>query len=534
MGDRFKNIPKKIQGFWNKFDIKQKTLIIGIGAVVILTFSILAYVLTRPTMVTLVTCESTAEAAEVKELLEGEGIGLKVSDDGLRISVNKKDISEANLLLGSNNIPTDQYSIDNVFDGGFSTTESDKTKKYKLYLEEKIKSDLESIESVKSATVQLSVPENDGTIIAQEKDTYASIMLNLNRALEDGAAAGIAKYVSTAVGNSGTNSILIIDSNGNVLYSGEESTSVSGTASSQLAVKTEAEGILKSEIKSVMLGTNVYDNIEVAPNLVLNFDVINETEHVYSPAEGQEQGLLGHEDTYESETIGGTTGTVPGTDANDDDTTYVIEDNAGSSSTITEESRDYLPNEKITDTQFAPGAIKYDESSLSIVATTYTVYNEEELENQGLLDGITFDEFVVANREKVKTDVDQDFFTMVSKASGIAEENISIVAYNVPFFQAKEVNERTFSDYLQIILAVLILAVLGFVIYKSAKPIEVSETEPELSVEALLATTKENQELEDIDFNDKSETRVMIERFVDENPEAVANLLRNWLNEEWE
>jgi len=26
----------------------------------------------------------------------------------------------------------------------------------------------------------------------------------------------------------------------------------------------------------------------------------------------------------------------------------------------------------------------------------------------------------------------------------------------------------------------------------------------------------------------------MIEKFVDENPDAVASLLRNWLNEEWE
>ena len=48
--------------------------------------------------------------------------------------------------------------------------------------------------------------------------------------------------------------------------------------------------------------------------------------------------------------------------------------------------------------------------------------------------------------------------------------------------------------------------------------------------------TKEAEEesLEDIGFSDKSETRILIEKFVDENPEAVASLLRNWLNEEWE
>ena len=59
--------------------------------------------------------------------------------------------------------------------------------------------------------------------------------------------------------------------------------------------------------------------------------------------------------------------------------------------------------------------------------------------------------------------------------------------------------------------------------------------EEELSVESLLESTKEAQEsLEDIGFNEKSETRILIEKFVQENPEAAASLLRNWLNEEWE
>ena len=62
---------------------------------------------------------------------------------------------------------------------------------------------------------------------------------------------------------------------------------------------------------------------------------------------------------------------------------------------------------------------------------------------------------------------------------------------------------------------------------------DVTELEPELSVEQLLATTKENQSLEDIEFGEVSETRKMIEKFVDENPEAVAQLLRNWINEDW-
>ena len=85
-----------------------------------------------------------------------------------------------------------------------------------------------------------------------------------------------------------------------------------------------------------------------------------------------------------------------------------------------------------------------------------------------------------------------------------------------------------------IILAVLIGALLIFVIIRGTSPVKVTETEPELSVEDLLATTKEYEEnLEEIELSDKSETRKMIEKFVDENPEAVAMLLRNWINEDW-
>ena len=51
--------------------------------------------------------------------------------------------------------------------------------------------------------------------------------------------------------------------------------------------------------------------------------------------------------------------------------------------------------------------------------------------------------------------------------------------------------------------------------------------------EKLYAQAQQEQ-LEDIGYAEKSEVRLMIEKFVDENPDAVANLLRNWLNEEWD
>ena len=81
----------------------------------------------------------------------------------------------------------------------------------------------------------------------------------------------------------------------------------------------------------------------------------------------------------------------------------------------------------------------------------------------------------------------------------------------------------------------MILLLLGYVVFRSTRKEKQAEMEEELSVESLLESTKENQEpLEDIGYNEKSETRLLIEKFVEEKPEAAASLLRNWLNEEWE
>ena len=130
------------------------------------------------------------------------------------------------------------------------------------------------------------------------------------------------------------------------------------------------------------------------------------------------------------------------------------------------------------------------------------------------------------------TDQDIEF---VSMATGIPVENIRIRAYSIPEFTDAPENRRSITDYMQIILAVIILALLGFVIWRATRPVEVTELEPELSVEEMLASTQELQEsVDDIDLNDKSDTRKAIEKFVEENPEATAILLRNWLNDDWD
>jgi flagellar M-ring protein FliF len=537
MADRLKALWQKILDWWNQFTAKQKTLIVGAGSVILLTIIILVSVLNKPQYVLLVNANSTKEASEIKELLDSNSINYKMSDDGLEFKVLKKDQGNASLLLGANDIQSYAYTIDNVTDGSFSTTESDKQKKYVLYLESRLESDFISrFTDIKSANVQLHIPDNDGTLIGNQEESSASILPELddNATFNEDNAAFLARAVAKAIGNSSTKDIVILDTNGNMLFAGDEDSTISGMASTQLSLKAKAEQLVKNEVKKVLLGTKLYDNIEVASNLVMDFSHEETTEHNYTPAEDQTQGVLSHEDTYNAENVNGVSG-IPGTDTNaDDETTYVTQDNTNSTSTITEESRDYLPNEKITTRTNQPGAIQYASSSISVTAINYVVVKEEDYDSAAN-NNMTWKEYKLANAEPAVLTVPVEVIDVVSKATGIDSANVAMAAYTEYVFFDRTGANITVTDILQIVMILIILGLLAFIIVRSmwTKKQTQEEAEPEpLSVEQLLESQPE-ESLEDIEMDTGSETKKLIEKFVDENPEAAAVLLRNWLNEDY-
>lgn len=534
MQERIRNIPKQILEWWNKFSVKQKTIMASITLAVIVALVIVVRVMTTPTMVPIRSCENTKEAGQVKELLDGSDIDFEVSNDGLNFSVKAEDEANAAILLGENGIPASRYELSNVFEGGFSNTEADKTKKYQLYLQDELASHLEKLDFVENATVKLSMPVDDGTVLALEENTYVAVRLSLTEDIDEEKANGLARWIATAVGNDNMDDVSILDTAGNVLFAGGDSSTSVGAASSQLSYKTKAENMVKSQIKDVVLGTGVFDSASVGLNLDISFDEREEVDNNYYTEEGMEHGPVASERIFEQESTGADGG-VPGTDTNGEDTTYVLPDGTTNSQTTSDTDRQYNTSNRVTTTKGGLGDINYENSSATVVVNQYRNYSERALRASGELDDMSFDEFVAANREKVKLDVDPDFIQMVSKATGFSEDNIVIVAYEVPFFEYADSGNRDFFDYLPIIIAVIIMLMLGYVVFRSTRREQVEEVEPELSVESLLASTKEAQDnLEDIGFSEKSETRILIEKFVDENPEAVASLLRNWLNEEWE
>ncbi len=533
MADKLKEIWAKIQEWWNKFTTKQKTIIIVIAAAVIFTFVIVVYAISRPQYTKLGTYANTSESAEVVDILEGAGITHRESDDALTIEVVTDQLYQANLALGSAGIVSDMMKYDDFVNSSMSTTSADKERQWQLYLQAQLEMTLKAQNSVKSATVILDIPSRNGTLASQQEEASAFITLELDGTLTSSQAAGLARCAATSLGNATTANITIMDTDANLLFAGGDDYSAAGIASSLQELKNQSESMIANQLKRVFLGTNQYTNATVTSHLDVDFSEYQESVKEYYANDGYTQGLYAHQDLFESSSTN-EGGGLPGTDSNDGEnlTTYVNPDYGNSENTQTESSTDYLPNERATNKITPAGGINYENSSVAIALIKLREYHEESVKRQGLLDGITWEEFKDAHREDVKLEVDPEYYSMAANATGISEDKITIIAYESPVFFDKEGMSVSGTDILSIVMIVLILGLLAFVVFRSMRSRQEATEEEELSVESMLQSTPESV-LEDIDVESKSETRKMIEKFVDENPEAAANLLRNWLNEDW-
>ena len=554
-------IVNRIRDFWTGLSQRQRVLIISATAVVLVAAGILIFAITRPHMMEIATAKDAEEAKSIQEVLTAEGIEFKTSKNGMTYTINEKDEAAASIALGTNGIPSKGYDISDVIDGSFSTTEADKKKRYQVYLEDKFAAQLETISGVKDAEVTLSIPDDDGTLIADTKESYANVILKLTDDLDAKTAAGIAKYIATGLGNDTTDNITIIDSEGNSIFIGgedtidviweedEEVTQDQETMAMERneRIRREREQTLMKQVKQAFSSNNngraMFDNVEVSLNLSMDFDNTSSVDyHYYQDNEDKTEGYLDKTTTKSFSSTGGLAGT-PGTDSNDDET-YVIEDDTTGSSSSTEVTQDYLPSETITTTDGSLGKVDYENSSVTVVAYNNVIYNEEQMQEAGMLEGTTFAQFVQENNAQQPIDVDEALVQAVSNATSIPVERVSVVAYSVPMFQYAD-DGRDFTDYLQIALAVLIFALLGFVVFMTLRREREEEIAEEVTVDDLLQaqaqleeeidvnTEATEQTLDDIAYSDKSEARVVIEKFVEEKPEAAAALLRNWLNEDW-
>ena len=205
MQEQLQKILERVLDWWKKFNNKQRIMIGSAVGVVLIALVILAVVMATPNYIVLYNCENYSEAANIKEILEADGtITYKTSDGGLVYWVTREDEADACMLLATNDFSAQPYSIENVVSGSFTQTQADKQKLYQDYLEKKFADHIMQLIAVEDCRVVLTLPEDDGTIIAREEQAKASVHLTLKDDIDSDQAYALAQYIATSIGNDST------------------------------------------------------------------------------------------------------------------------------------------------------------------------------------------------------------------------------------------------------------------------------------------------------------------------------------------
>ncbi len=532
--NRFSSLKEK----WQGLDRDQK-LKVSIAAVVLLTsLAAFIFISVKPNMVTLWSDLSYTELGEVQKVLDDSSISYTATDT--TIYVEDKDLTQAKVVLAEANVPTASkgYTYADAFaNSGMTATDSVKKESFRLASESSIQEALESLDGVESAKVTIILPEDTNYFIKDQPPTSASVFLTTSREITKAEGQTMARLVATSVEGLSMDNIEISDQNYTNIYSGTADTSSAAQASSIY----EQEQIRKNDIEKSVKSTlsPLYNNVFVTPNIVFNWDEEVQSSVNYNTPDdtATNTGYIDQQTTDKSSYENTIPNDVPGTDTNGQTTSYQSTGDENSSASTNKGQTNYIYNQTNSEIKKQVGVIDNDKSSIAVTVYNNKIYDEETLEAQGALEGTTWNDYKASIPASTPITIDESLVANIQAGTGI--QNVSIIGYEVPtFIDAEKVPIDTRQIIMFVVLALLIL-VLAIGIIRNTQKEEITEVEPELSVEDLLLSTqmeeeREIQRLKEIEFNAENETKKQIDKFVKEKPDAVAQLLRNWLSEDWE
>jgi len=526
------NMMQSLTKKWEELSKKTKLIIMSsAGAIVIFISICLAFAL--KTDYTLLYNEDIdfKSIDVIRTTLSDAGIKYKLSSSGRNIMVDTKKLGEAKIKISASELPSSKYTWKDALDKNtLGMTQSEKAMNYKYAAEQTLASDIANIENVQSANVNLILPESDPFVLKQTTTSQAAVQVKLSKPLNDKQIRGIAKHVQMSVEGLEEGNISITDTDANVLFPFNDST-LGQTTFEYDELKYSRQEIIEKKVNALL--APIYDDVRVYVNLQMNFDKYKEKNEIYSSSLGEDAkvGLISEQHIEKQEGTSTTVAGEPGLGSNDSDTSYQMEDN-GSTDSNSSESSDtiYKLNTKTTELEKQIGEVSLEDSSISVVVYKNQLHHYNVLAKNKKLKNTTWKEYKENVKAKnTKLEIDKDLIEAIQKATGINQ--VSVKGYVTPIFIDKEESGFEWVNILPIIVLLLVIIAVAVILVKKSGSVNIVETEPELSVESLLYSTKNKEnDLPEIQEH-LSDSFVRISEFIDNKPDLVAQLLRNWINE---
>ncbi len=491
-----------LREYWSSRSRPVQLSIIIVGIALVVALVMIAGYFSRPSMEVLFRGLDARQAREVAEKLEEMGMTYELAEDGTAILVPREERDRLRLQLSP-----DLYAQGTgfaLFEGnGVMMSDFERRRQWQIALQEELRRTIVSIDAVEEARVHLVLPEQ-GVFLREQGTPSASVWLRLNPlvTLTEKQIKGILYLVAGSVENLKPENISLVDSQGNILYDAyslAEGSAPQAGVGDQMKLKREFERELESRIKNLLERVYGAGKAVAMVTAELDFDRKETTSVSYNDPVPRSEQRTEERSSGEGQQPGGETGesNIPGYD-------YNIGTGTGEYSyERIEEVINYEVGEVRTYLQEAPGKIM-------------------RLSAAVIIDGKDSNEGVIQQVEQlVATAIGQD----LARGDTVS---VQMLPFEVP--DLGDLDEALKSERLRQYIRYGLIAGAGLLVFILALVVILRRPWARREVKHLDRTVFDEfePEAQKVELGKRERLR----KLADEEPEALAQLIKPWLAEE--
>ncbi|MDD4503237.1 MAG: flagellar basal-body MS-ring/collar protein FliF [Clostridiaceae bacterium] len=534
MGDFINKLKNGFNEFWSGLEKGQRIRIL-IAALLsfILVISFVIYA-SRPQMEILYSNLGQADAGMVFSRLKEMNVNTRI--EGTTIYVPREQIDELRAQLAVEGLLGEDSTYPEESQGSFYETSDEKNQRYLIAKQNKLKKGLKAIKGVDYADVNLYIPEDQTFIIDQNtNESTASLIIKMKSGyppLDRNQVNGIVQYIARSVKGLQPENVSIIDENGRSLV--PDAGTPNALISSQMEMQETVKNNIEKSITKFLEAPFGANNVKVTAAVKLDFNSVTQNITTYkAPDDEKNAGIVRNMQDIKKEWVDAAQGGVPGTDTNIDINQYAEVDESKAQYNEASTVVNYEINEIKEQIVKEMGNIQ----SLSVSV----LINENNLNEEALADT---EELTVKVKELVDYTIQGFNYEVSQNADGTDKDAVKVALMKfdttledeIKSAQEEEARDRRRELYIMIgtaVAAVLVFAAALFLLLR--KKLGSSDSDgyvKDSSGRSIPAGMIPDNPVAEIDLDDKNEVKKKIEKFVGLKPEAVAQLLKTWLNEE--
>ncbi|MFM2056518.1 MAG: hypothetical protein RLY71_903 [Pseudomonadota bacterium] len=483
----------------------------------------------------------------------------KYTEGGAAILVPADKVHDVRLKLAQAGLPKGGTVGFELMDNArFGTTQFQERLNFQRGLEGELVRSITALDAVEAARVHLALPNQNGFFREQQKPS-ASVLLTLRpgRLLDRAQIAGIVHLVASSVPELNPKAVSVLDQNGTLL-SGEGAAAANGMDAQQLQYVNSIESIYTKRILDILEPVVGRDNLRAQVSADVDFSQTESTSEEFKPNQGSEPAAVRSAQSTESSNGGSAMPTgVPGAATNQpplaanapvngaSQPLQTAQNGSAGGNSKRESVTNYEIDKTVRVTRAATGSIR--RLSAAVVVNHRTTLDAKGKPQTVPLTQAELDKLTALVQETLGFSKTRGDSVQVINAPFTTDKP---VVEPVPLWKQPEVQEMVRLLALPLGLALLAL----IVVFGAIRPV-LKQTRPEPPVSRLDEVVDDDQELPalaadgtpaialggpdaigalpgpDQDVADALKLKLESARqLAKDNPVAVANIVRSWVN----